>query len=870
MVIPVQQHSSFPLRLFATSFAISLLIAIFGGWQSWQMHNRFAGMSARHVALTETVGRIMLLDEALTMSARMAAASGDFSYEKRYDQFDAQLTTQINKVRAILPQAEIAGFVGETDEANTALVKMERQAFTLSHQGRRPEAMALLASDEYMRLKKIYAGGMEKTVESATGLIERENQALDALSYELAAAGVAGGLVLLATWFVAIRSARSWDEERREAADSLRRAHDELEVRVVQRTQELSSNNESLQREIAVRTAADEKILRLNQLYAALSQCNRAIVHCTSDDELFAKICEVAVQSGGFKMAWIGIVDEFQVVPVASYGDGVEYLDGIQISTSADVSSGSGPTGTSIRENQPFWCQDFLNDLATEPWHERAIRFGWGASASLPLHRNGQVAGAFTVYAAMANAFDEAARSLLLEMSVDIDFALDNYAREVARQKAGKEIDRLAHFDQLTGLRNRTSFAELSQQALRIAQRNRSQLAILFLDLDHFKDINDTLGHSIGDALLIELSKRLRRVLRDVDTLSRWGGDEFILLLPGTDARGAAQVAQKLLEVTSRPYQIEQYDLNATASIGISLYPEDGTTLETLSSSADTAMYRVKQEGRHGFQFFTQEMQDKATRNLQLVNALRHALELNQFQLHYQPQVAMQSGRIIGAEALLRWQHPELGAVSPAEFIPVAEDNGLILPIGEWVMRTAVQQAKIWLARGLEPMIVAVNLSAVQFRHPDLPELVTRILDEAGLPAANLELELTEGVAMHDPLGAIAVMNDLYERGIRTSINDFGTGYSSLSYLKKFKVYKLKIDQSFLRDISDDPEDQAIVGAIISLADSLGMQTIAEGVETLNQLALLRAQGCDEVQGYYYSKPLPAELFEAYVRSRIS
>lgn len=261
-------------------------------------------------------------------------------------------------------------------------------------------------------------------------------------------------------------------------------------------------------------------------------------------------------------------------------------------------------------------------------------------------------------------------------------------------------------------------------------------------------------------------------------------------------------------------------------------------------------------------------MQTHSARTLQLENALRHALERDQLQLHYQPQVSLLDGRIIGAEALLRWEHPELGAVPPAEFIPIAEASGQILQIGEWVLRSAVNQLKCWMDSGIKPMIIAVNLSAVQFRHAHLPELVTRILDEAKLPSQYLELELTEGVAMDDPLGAISVMDDLHERGIRMSIDDFGTGYSSLSYLKKFKVYKLKIDQSFVRDITEDPEDKAIVAAIISLSNSLGMRTIAEGVETAGQLAFLRLQGCGEVQGYYFSKPLPADMFEAYARSR--
>jgi diguanylate cyclase (GGDEF)-like protein len=430
---------------------------------------------------------------------------------------------------------------------------------------------------------------------------------------------------------------------------------------------------------------------------------------------------------------------------------------------------------------------------------------------------------------------------------------------------AEKRIEHLAHFDQLTGLPNRSLLQDHFKFALSLAQRSGEHLAIMFLDLDHFKDINDTLGHSIGDQLLMEVAKRLKAALRDEDTISRLGGDEFIFILPGTDAIGAVHIAEKLLTVVSTPCLIEQHELISTPSIGIAIYPEDGKDMETLSKNADAAMYQVKQAGRNDFRFFTPAMQSNSARNLSLGSDLRSALLRNQLKLHYQPQVSMQDGHIVGAEALLRWQHPTLGAISPAEFIPIAEDTGLIIPIGEWVLRTAAMQMKAWLDKGLPSMVMAVNLSAIQFRHTDLVAMVTGILAEVGLPPNNLELELTEAVAMDDPLVAIAVMDQLFEKGVRMSIDDFGTGYSSLSYLKRFKVYKLKIDQSFVQDIGDDDEDKAIVSAIINMASSLGMHTIAEGVETASQLAFLRLHGCDEVQGYFFSKPLPADDFEAFV-----
>ena len=431
---------------------------------------------------------------------------------------------------------------------------------------------------------------------------------------------------------------------------------------------------------------------------------------------------------------------------------------------------------------------------------------------------------------------------------------------DITRHKAAQaHIQRLAHFDPLTGLPNRALLNDRISHELSAAQRNRTQLAILFVDLDHFKNVNDTLGHRIGDELLITVATRLKAAVREVDTVSRQGGDEFILILPDTDANGAAHVAEKLLEVVAQPYQIESFELSVTLSIGIALYPADGDDFDVLSKCADAAMYRAKHDGRNTYRFFTAEMQARSAHNLQMENALRRVLERNQLLLHYQPQVSLQDGRLIGIEALLRWQHPELGMIAPADFIPIAEDSGQILQIGEWALRSAVQQMKAWVDNGLTPMAMAVNLSAVQFRHPHLPERVTQILDEVKLPPQYLELELTESVAMDDAPAAIAVMDKLHEHGIRMSIDDFGTGYSSLSYLKRFNVHRLKIDQSFVRGIGEDPEDRAIVRAIISLADSLGLLTIAEGVETEEQLTFLREQGCNEVQGYYFSKPLAAE-----------
>ena len=475
----------------------------------------------------------------------------------------------------------------------------------------------------------------------------------------------------------------------------------------------------------------------------------------------------------------------------------------------------------------------------------------------------------------------KSAESELLQARENLEKLVELRTRELRRtvlelEKKAEEqevaeahIQRLAHFDALTGLPNRLLLNDRCQHALSAAQRARQSVALMFLDLDHFKNVNDSLGHRVGDEVLIELATRLKAAVREQDTVSRLGGDEFILLLPDTDAAGAARVADKLLHAALMPFQIEEHELTVTPSIGIALYPKDGADLDTLSKCADAAMYRAKEDGRNSYRFFTAEIQARSDRTLLLHNALRRALARDQLEVHYQPQISMETGRTIGAEALLRWHHPELGDVSPAEFIPIAESSGLILPIGEWVIRTATAQLMAWISAGMTPITMAVNLSSAQFRHADLPRLVTSILEDVGLDPALLELELTESVAMTHPLGAIAVMDDLRQRGVRMAIDDFGTGYSSLSYLKRFQVFKIKIDQSFVRDITEDPDDKAIVGAIISMASSLGMQTIAEGVETEGQLEFLRARGCTEAQGYYFSRPLSAVAFGNYMREAV-
>lgn len=468
------------------------------------------------------------------------------------------------------------------------------------------------------------------------------------------------------------------------------------------------------------------------------------------------------------------------------------------------------------------------------------------------LHRDGYE---FRVEIGLTPIFKEEGRYILASI-VDI----------TSRIQSERKIRQLIYFDSLTGLPNRHLLQETVQSAILQAHRDTAQLGLLFLDIDHFKNVNDTLGHRTGDELLIEISRRLRDNLLKENVISRMGGDEFVVIINQCDDQELSRIAERLLNKVSKPYHLEKHDLTVTASIGIASFPHDGEDFETLYQHADIAMYNAKHDGRNDYRFFNHDMQLRTARVLALENAMHQALERNEFYLQYQPQLSIKDHRVIGVEALLRWKHPELGMISPAEFIPLAENSGQIIAIGTWVIRTAVNQLKRWLDSGLPPMVMAVNLSAIQFKHPDLPGLVSSILEQAQLAPEYLELELTEGVAMGDPVHAIGIMDDLHSRGVRMSIDDFGTGYSSLSYLKKFNIYKLKIDQSFVRDIATDADDSAIVSAIIQLAHSLGFITIAEGVETEAQREFLLKQGCDELQGYLFSRPLMAQDTEQFIK----
>jgi len=428
------------------------------------------------------------------------------------------------------------------------------------------------------------------------------------------------------------------------------------------------------------------------------------------------------------------------------------------------------------------------------------------------------------------------------------------------RMQAQERLEHLAHHDALTELPNRVLFLDRLKQALARARWHDRLVAVMFLDLDRFKQVNDSLGHEAGDELLRDISARMRASLRERDTIARLGGDEFAVLLDDVahDA-DVSQLAQKVLDSLVEPFHLHDQEFFITASIGISQYPTDGTEASLILKNADIAMYKAKDLGRNNYQFYSTEMGTRAFERLTLETSLRRALEREEFRLHYQPQIDLETGGVLGFEALLRWQHPDLGLVPPADFIPVLEDSGLILPVGEWVLRTACRDAAELRQAIAAPFWISVNVSAHQIDEPGFPLLLERVLADTGHSPEALELEITESILMHNTGHAMDTLRDIHARGVRLAIDDFGTGYSSLSYLKRFPIDTVKIDRSFVRDVPEDAEDSAIVRSIVALADSLGLGLVAEGVETTAQLAFLREIGCEAIQGFLVSRPLPLD-----------
>lgn len=534
---------------------------------------------------------------------------------------------------------------------------------------------------------------------------------------------------------------------------------------------------------------------------------------------------------------------------------------------------GRGIAGTVAFTGQSLCSNDVQSDL-----HYYDDHFGPSACNMLtaPMRTHyGRVLGVLQLVNKKGGAFDEQDREILETLGDLAAIALDRTNRLLEQHKLSTQLIYQAHHDTLTGLPNRLRLEENLQHALEEAKRSQHQVAVLFIDLDRFKLINDSLGHSFGDALLKQVAHRLQNHLRHGDIVARQGGDEFVVVLKVIrNLQSVNKMALNLLQALREPFYVEGQELYISASIGISLYPSHAETVSEMLRYADNAMYQAKDQGKNNFQFFSQDMSETEQRNLWLVTQLHKALEYGELLLFYQPQIELGSGKITGVEALIRWDHRELGLVSPGEFIPLAEETGLIVPVGTWVMEESCRQAKAWQLQGYPPMRMAVNVSAMQFNRDNFVEIVVQSLEKSGLEPCWLELELTEGLLLSDTQATISKLKKLKELGVFVAIDDFGTGYSSLRYLQQMPIDLLKIDQSFVRwlgsDAEEDAKARALLKTIAMLGQNLGMKIIAEGVETLEQLNYLRGIGCEEVQGYLFSEPKSVPDLEVFLNESIS
>lgn len=583
----------------------------------------------------------------------------------------------------------------------------------------------------------------------------------------------------------------------------------------------------------------------LNRSLRLLSKCNQLLIDARDETTLLDDVCRLIVETGGYLQADVYTADEEAAGHsrrLAGFPDSA--LADTMILRFEDASGVSVPILAALQTGMVQLCPDL--------WRGRR------RSAAIPL-RDARGLSVLSIVARGSGHFIPEELALLRELADDLSFGLRMLQTRREHRDAEQQLAFLARHDPLTKLPNRLLLRERFDQALARARARQAQLAILFVDLDGFKEINDSLGHEAGDKLLVAVAQRLQRCIRENDIVSRVGGDEFLLVLTDADRSSALDVAQRVLEEMQQPVSIGETALHLTVSVGISLYPDDGEDFDALRRNSDAALFQAKDSGRNTFRFFNEQMSVDAVARVGLQASLRRALQQHEFLLHYQPQVDARSGRIVGMEALIRWQRPDGTLMPPADFIPTAERSGLIIPIGEWVLNEACRQAMVWRAKLAPQLVIAVNLSVVQFARGNIVEAVLAALNASGLPPQALELELTESVLLRDTDVALQTISSLKNIGVRLAIDDFGTGFSSLAYVKRLTVDKLKIEHSFVKEMVEKPQDAAIVRAIIQLAHTLQLEVIAEGVETAAQLVALRGYGCDQIQGFLISRPLPAD-----------
>lgn len=604
-----------------------------------------------------------------------------------------------------------------------------------------------------------------------------------------------------------------------------------------------------------------------NRAMRLLSASNQTLLRSTNEEELLFKICRIAVETGGYRAAWVGLAlqdDEMSIIPLAWFGITEDQLN------QAPKNWGEGKHGTSaigmaLRTKAIHVRQDILNDPTLEPWHETAHQLGHQAAIALPLRLPDGIVGALTIYANDPHAFQEQEVALLNELANDLIFGLHTIRERRIHEKTQAHVRQLAYYDRLTGLPNRSLFQDRLFQTVLEASLQTYNLGIIFLDLDGFKKVNDTLGHEVGDELLKTIATRLGNTLRPRDTVARFGGDEFAIL--ATEIRqevDLAVIARKLLTALNKPVIIHGRELHVTASIGIASYPSDSLRASDLLRYADAAMNHAKGSGKNSFKFYSASLTQSATERLELESDLRKALANGQLEVYYQPKIHTIIGQITGAEALLRWHHPSRGMVPPDKFISIAEDTGLIVEIGAWVLQTACTTAAAWNKESLFPVKVAVNLSARQLFHGNFVDAVRTTLHTTGCRPEWLELEITESLLMSRTPETVQCLETLDKLGISIALDDFGTGYSSLSYLTEFPIKTIKIDKAFISDITIDKRKLELVRAIISLGRSLTAELVAEGVETGEQAACIDRLGCHIIQGYLYGRPMPVTLFNEW------
>jgi len=615
----------------------------------------------------------------------------------------------------------------------------------------------------------------------------------------------------------------------------------------------------SIGEDVTEHKAAEVRIKRLNRVHMMLSGINTLIVRVRDRDELFREACRLAVELGGFKMAWVGVTDPHTLdgKVIASCCDEETDMDSIQLTARIDAPSSRQPASRALQTMQPVICNDVDADPAMSPFLFEHQRHGHQSVGYFPLTLNGKSTAVMALFSAEIGVFDAQETQLLLELVGDIAFALDHIEKL-------ERLEYLAYYDVLTGLANCTLFLDRVTQHIGATVSGNHQTALLLFDLERFKNINDSLGQTAGDALLCQVAEWLTRNLGDADLVARIGADRFAVVWPhvmrGIDVRPLLE--QMLVGFLNHPFRLNEAIFRIAVKVGIALFPHDGTTADNLYKNAEAALKKAKSSGDR-FLFYTPQMTASVASKLTLENHLRQALEKEEFVLHYQPKVNLLTGSVTSAEALIRWNDPRTGLVPPAHFIPILEETGLIYDVGRWALHKAVEDYLRWCRSGLAAVRVAVNVSPLQLRNRDFIAEIESTISVDPQAAAGLELEITESLVMEDVLHSISSLRAIRSMGVRIAIDDFGTGFSSLSYLAKLPVDTLKIDRSFVVEMPMGPDGLALVDTIITLAHSLKLRVVAEGVETQEQSELLRTMGCDEMQGYLFSRPMPCEEFES-------